>query len=155
MLKVSLALVRFQGPIFEKRLAVALRVFKRKMNKLGASIVEGAPHIATFPRTGTSLKNALAKIQSIDLRLIEVVETPLPPRQVEKSLQISSRERLKWMKDGRLPCCERRRSGRGQNVYSVPFYDAGLVNELAGSADVIGTWRMDDEELAAATHASI
>ena len=143
-IEVSLTLSKFRGPIYEKRLSPALRLFKRKMSKFGASPTEAAPHIVTLPLTVRWPRGAMAKIRAMDLRVADIVEEPLPPRSVEKCLGISSRERLRWMKDGRLPACERRRSGRGQNVFSVPFYNASVVNRLCTQPDIISAWRHED-----------
>jgi hypothetical protein len=143
-IEISLAASKFRGPVYEKRLTPALRFFKRKMGKFGTSVIEATPHIATLPFAIKRPRDAMTKVRAVDLRLVDIAEEPLPPRLVEKCLGISSRERLRWMKDGRLPACERRRSGRGANVFSIPFYSASVINHLSGQPEIISGWRHDD-----------
>lgn len=143
--EVSLATVKLTGPIFTQRTSEALRYFKKAMIKAGADETASSAPTVRVPLQGLPWR----RCRNIDDRLTEIVEAPVPPRIVEKCLGITGRERNRWMKDGRLPSCARRRSNRTETSFSIPYFPAGLVNDLCLRPEVIGAWREMDRQLSA------
>jgi hypothetical protein len=75
--------------------------------------------------------------------LPEIARRPLTPRLLLTALNITTRERLRWTKDGRLPLAGRVQVRRGA-VFSVPTYAVSFVERLAGCPDILSTWRDQD-----------
>jgi hypothetical protein len=75
--------------------------------------------------------------------LAEIASRPLTPRLLVTALNITTKERLRWTKDGRLP-----RSGavlvKRAHVVAVPTYAVSLVEELIARPDIIAAWRDQD-----------
>lgn len=68
---------------------------------------------------------------------------PLPPRVVQEALNISSQERLRWTKDGRLNASRRVVRARGQ-PFSLGLYPAALIRQLIMDSSIIKKWREQD-----------
>ena len=75
--------------------------------------------------------------------LAEIASRPLTPRLLVAALNITTKERLRWTKDGRLP-----RSGavliKRAHVIAVPTYAVSLVEELMAQPDILAAWRDQD-----------
>jgi hypothetical protein len=75
--------------------------------------------------------------------LAEIASRPLTPRLLVAALNITTKERLRWTKDGRL-----RRSGaalvKRAHVVAVPTYAVSLVEELIARPDILAAWRDQD-----------
>jgi hypothetical protein len=139
---VTFAAQAFDGPVLSKRLNHATRYFKRAMLKAGADPATAERTCAEFDvKVDDELDRLLTRI---DKRLEEIAGAPVPPRIVEGCLGITSGERNRWMKDGRLPACQAHRSNRTQATFTIHYFPAGLVNELARRPDIIGQWREQD-----------
>jgi len=54
------------------------------------------------------------------VRLAAILNAPLTPKADDRALGITSRERLRWYKDGRLPTCGRAMVGRQQPSSKCP-----------------------------------
>jgi hypothetical protein len=97
-----------------------------------ARMVDGIGRLE-IPPTRAKLAEALARIAT----------RPLTPRLVLEVLAISSAERVRWTKDGRLP-----RSGatiikRG-SLIAVPTYAVAMIEDLIAKPATITSWRQDD-----------
>lgn len=79
----------------------------------------------------------------IVLELTAIARRPLTPRLLMDVLPISSSERLRWTKDGRLSQSGNVLIKRGQLV-SVPTYDVAFVEALLAAPDRISAWRNFD-----------
>ena len=97
---------------------------------------------ATFDEAMASALPAL--LAWIDALLDAFKKEELHPRAVEEILGISSRERLRWTKVGRLP-----KAGAGsfrsgpQSIY-FSLYAASKIAELAKNREIIHAWRDAD-----------
>lgn len=132
----------FDGPILSKRLKHATRCFKRAMLKAGADPATVERHRAEVPSEFD--RGVERRLGRIDQRLQEIASAPVPPRTVEGYLGITSGERIRWMKDGRLPSCRSHRSNRTQATFTIRYFSAALVNDLATRPEIIGQWREQD-----------
>lgn len=68
----------------------------------------------------------------------------LHPRVVEEILGISSRERLRWTKDGRLPKSGAGTFRSGPQIMHFPLYRAQKIAALAKNGEIIRAWREAD-----------
>ena len=76
--------------------------------------------------------------------LIESIERlSLTPKEVEEALSITSRERIKWTKAGRLPRAEQRSFMKGQEIFYQCYSPSGIA-ELAMRPETISEWRRSD-----------
>lgn len=91
-----------------------------------------------------------ATLEDIDRRLKKQIEAPISPKNVEKCLKISGKERNRWMNDGRLPSCLSRRASKAQGSFLIPFYSSSLIRELYTQPDMLKSWREIDAATARA-----
>jgi hypothetical protein len=75
--------------------------------------------------------------------LAEIAFRPLAPRFLVAALNITTRERLRWTKDGRLPTSDAVLINRAQ-VIAIPTYAVSLVEELSARPDILAAWREQD-----------
>ena len=82
--------------------------------------------------------------------LAEADDLPIIPREVEDILTISTSERHRWLKDGRLPSAGTRTirlRGRAREI-TFHVFNPRLVEDLL-DRDAVATWREIDAETAA------
>jgi hypothetical protein len=80
----------------------------------------------------------------LDRKLSGILEAPLTPRMVNATLEISSQERIRWAKDGRLTVAGNVRSRRGGQQYSVPVFAVAPILEILREGSTISRWRETD-----------
>lgn len=77
--------------------------------------------------------------------LVEFIERlSLTPKEVEEALNITSRERIKWTKAGRLPRAEQRSFKKGQEIFYQCYSPSGIAG-LAMRPEIISEWRRCDD----------
>jgi hypothetical protein len=82
--------------------------------------------------------------------LTRIGERPVIPREIEDILAISSTERHRWLKDGRLPSTGTRSvklRGRARNI-TFHVFDPRVVEDIL-DRDVVAEWRETDAVTAA------
>jgi hypothetical protein len=82
-------------------------------------------------------------LQRMIADLARIAYEPLTPKLLLQALPITNRERLRWMKDNRLPKNGTIVVRRGQAV-AVPTYAAETVEHLMENPDIIEEWRKMD-----------
>lgn len=122
----------------------AVRLIRRHLGRVGGLVYFGLDmKIAVFARY--SLENVALQliVGRLDSRLDEILNRPLPPKRLQTLLGISSQERLRWTKDGRLP-----RSGvikfRRGGVISISTYPVDRIIQLIDTPSFIEKWRQED-----------
>ena len=133
--------VRKQGIFLEVR--AHLPVAAKKSLKIGAG--ELSLHM---PAAADVEFRAASQVIS---RVLEGVDKlPVIPREIEDILQISTTERHRWLKDGRLPSAGTRTVKLRGRVKAVTFhvFDPRMVEELL-DRDLVTHWREQDLEAAA------
>jgi hypothetical protein len=75
--------------------------------------------------------------------LAEIAWRPLTPNLLTAALRISSQERSRWTKDGRLPSAGSVQIRRA-HVVSVPTYSVSVVEELIAHPEIVMGWRDQD-----------
>jgi len=74
----------------------------------------------------------------------QILFAPLTPKAVDRALGITTRERLRWYKDGRLPTRGRGVVGRGNHQKQIPLFPFDDIARLAAEPQIIEEWRSDD-----------
>jgi hypothetical protein len=82
-------------------------------------------------------------LRKLDTKLVSIASRPFPPKIVERVLGISTRERLRWSKDGRLPRSGSATFSKG-GLITVATHPADKTLELAASPGIIMAWRRAD-----------
>ena len=83
--------------------------------------------------------------EMVAAHLAEVAGQPLTPRFLVAALGITSRERVRWTKDGRLKSSGSITIDRGQRIF-VPVYAIEDVEILVSNPGILDRWRTDDRE---------
>lgn len=95
---------------------------------------------AAFARASAVVAKVLAGIESL----------PVIPREIEDILGITTTERHRWLKDGRLPSAGTRTvklRGRARQI-TFHVFDPHVVEDIQ-NRDVVDAWREEDAERAA------
>jgi hypothetical protein len=85
-------------------------------------------------------------IAKIDLMLDRCANERLTPRMVEEILGITSAERRRWTKDGRLPKSGMASYRRGPQSFYLSLHPPKKIGQLANNPDLIAQWRKEDAE---------
>jgi hypothetical protein len=94
---------------------------------------------------------AFATLSRLIATALEGMETlPLLPREIEDILAISTTERHRWLKDGRLPSAGTRTVSLRGRARKITFhvFDPRLVEDILDRA-LVDIWREDDAATAA------
>ena len=89
-------------------------------------------------------------VRIVDKTLTGIEDLPVIPREIEDILSISTTERHRWLKDGRLPSAGTRTvklPGRAKKI-TFHVFDPRMVEDLL-DRDVVDAWREEDAERAA------
>jgi hypothetical protein len=70
----------------------------------------------------------------------------LASKVVEEILCISSHERRRWIKDGRLPKSGTGQFRKGRQVFQFYFHPAKEIAKIAENPQIIAGWRAVDRE---------
>lgn len=98
--------------------------------------------IAIFRRE--RLVDARALRIAIIAGLERVARLPIGLRHVERLLGITSAERSRWTKAGRLPVSGSATISKGPNTISIPTYSPTKLEKLLLVPDTISAWRAAD-----------
>lgn len=77
-------------------------------------------------------------------RLDQPRDEPLTARMVEEILSISSAERRRWSKDGRMPTAGNAFSSHGKKQISLSVYSPDAISKPSARPDRIADWRQAD-----------
>ncbi|MFD2647151.1 hypothetical protein ACFSX5_04985 [Devosia albogilva] len=133
--------VRARGILLELRARLPSSV--RKSLNLAAGVIT-----LRMPEGSDAEFHLVATTVSEDLRGIESM--PVIPREIEDILSISTTERHRWLKDGRLPSAGTRTvklRGRARKV-TFHVFDPRRVEDIL-DRDLVDAWREEDAITAA------
>lgn len=88
--------------------------------------------------------------QTIERNLVDIEKLPVIPREIQDILTISTTERHRWLKDGRLPSAGTRTvklRGRARKI-TFHVFDAKIVEDILND-DKMSEWREQDQLTAA------
>lgn len=126
------------------RFRTARRLFLKTMIKLGGSKAVFYAEVPTFVFAPTDRDVVDVGCSALDQRLRAVFDEPLPAKRVDALLAITSSERRRWTKDGRLPPMGTLSSSRTQHNFNVPIFSVELIRRLVQQPEVIARWREAD-----------
>ena len=127
-------------PFLEDRFKTSVKMFHAAMRRLHPiGQANGEPILFRFEAVRRD--DILDLLPVIDRRIASVIEAPLTPRMVNAILGISSQERIRWTKDGRLPTCGNVSPRRGSQGYGLALFPVEAIAKLVGSPDTIEAWR--------------
>jgi len=89
-------------------------------------------------------EQARAAIEDIERMLDDFVKERLSPKMVEEILGITSVERLRWTKDGRLPKSGTGSFRKGRHVFQFYLHPPAEIAKLAADPTIISRWREAD-----------
>ncbi|MET3926598.1 hypothetical protein [Devosia sp. 2618] len=99
-------------------------------------------------------ENSADEFRAVSTTVVKTLEgienLPVIPREIEDILTISTTERHRWLKDGRLPSAGTRTvklRGRAKKI-TFHVFDPRKVEDML-DGELIATWREDDVETAA------
>ncbi|MGD9600145.1 MAG: hypothetical protein AB7P94_17865 [Steroidobacteraceae bacterium] len=120
------------------------KLLKRVLGRLGSVTISGDEvRVVTLPDDASRRVDADRVIRDLIHHVEAIAKRPVTPRAVTDLLGISSAERLRWTKDGRL-----KKSGshglRHSQGARVPTYAADQVAHLAQRPEIISEWRQAD-----------
>jgi len=138
-----------------ERCVAADRVLQLRESELRGLVRKGARRLGQLaiddigPRAFRVLQAAqdaklMDRLSRLDGHIQRLATGPFTPRMVSSLLDITSRERLRWSKDGRLKISGALTFHPGHTV-TIPSYDADEIVALATNPAVIAQWRLQDK----------
>lgn len=121
--------------IHSKERKTILRRFRRKLDS-------AKPNNKT---SGGDYKSIIEAVRrELLLALVHIARKPISLRQVERLLSITSAERSRWTKNGRLPVSGSAHISKGPNRITVPTYSPIGIETLLHSPESVDAWRQAD-----------
>jgi hypothetical protein len=105
--------------------------------------LEGEEDVLSFRFDRLNESSIVCVARRMELWVSAILTAPVPPKAVDRALGITSRERIRWYKDGRLRICGRYPFGYSARV-RVPFFVFADIARLQGAPEVIEDWRKED-----------
>jgi hypothetical protein len=118
------------------------RQLRRAMDRSDGTVVRRGRESHFFLTDEEPCHELVAELQAI---LIEVSRKPIGQKVVERVLGITSAERSRWGKDGRLPTSGSTQFRRGTTI-TLPTYSPIVIEQLANCPALIAEWRARDSE---------
>jgi hypothetical protein len=89
-------------------------------------------------------RDAATAAAEIGRRRTAYVEEELSPETVEQLLDVTSRERVRWTKDGRLPRSGTVQFKKGKQTFQVYQHPVEGIGMLLENPEMIAQWRAQD-----------
>jgi hypothetical protein len=117
-------------------------VFRQAHNRVVTHGPSGIGIVITCPRATESEIFRLCSIA--EERLVRLREEPLTAKMVDEILSITSAERRRWSKDGRMPTAGNVFFSQGKKQISLFVYSPDLILESSAHPAQIADWRRQD-----------
>jgi hypothetical protein len=128
-----------------QRASQAIRVVKSVFRRLQNRIVRHTERGIVIICPGAAEKDLLRLCSIAEERLVRLREEPLTPTMVEEILSISSAERRRWSKDGRIPTAGNVLFSQGKKQVSLFVYSPEAISKLSARPGQIAGWRQRDK----------
>jgi hypothetical protein len=128
----------------EKRVGEAMALFQRFGEQALGVNAQNCENILSFRFDQKNEQWLLRAARRLEQRIGIVLTAPLSPKAVDHALGITTRERIRWYKDGRLPISNFQTIGHGRQRVRVPFFVFDEIEKLRSSPETIEGWRRDD-----------
>lgn len=135
-----------EHPVARTRVAEIMRVVARTLARIGEARCDPARYEArvTVP-VGESAQRVDLVLKTLGREVTRIVQRPCTPKHVVELLSITTHERLRWTKDGRLKVGARI-SLRRHNGGVCPTYSVHGIVELLRHPETIEQWRRLDAD---------
>jgi hypothetical protein len=123
----------------------ACRRIQKALRGLPARLAtqDGETHLMVrLEQTGKDVARRSAA--DIDETLASFAREKVTPNAVEQALGITSKERIRWTKDGRLPRSGNGTFKKGSHIFQYSLHPADKIAELAENPSIVASWRLDD-----------
>lgn len=119
-------------------------LLRRVLSRLGSVTISVTDvRVVALPGSAARQIDAARVIRDLIHHAEAIAARPVTPRVVMELLGISSAERLRWTKDGRLKKSGSHRSRHAQGA-RFPTYAAAQIAHLAQRPEIIAEWRRSD-----------
>lgn len=120
------------------------RKLKAKLTRWHASAQTDEGEEITALLVNQDVETVISAIDDIDRMLDDFAKQRLTPRMVEDALSITSGERIRWTKDGRLPKSGTGTFRKGRQVFQFYLHPVKAIANLAANPGIIEGWRQVD-----------
>lgn len=127
-----------------RRAQQAVRIVKSTLKRIKNCEIRQSHEGVTAQASGENHLLVRNILEFIDRKLDHLESEPLTTKMVEEILKISSRERVRWTKDGRLPSTGKASFKRGKNRVHLFMYPPLAIAELASRPQIVTDWRAAD-----------
>jgi hypothetical protein len=128
---------------YDQRAIEAMRIVRKSFRKAGCSADQHPDHV-TITATGLTSEDLAGACLAVEGKLEALRLKPLSSRAVEMVLSISSAERRRWSKDGRLPHIGNALVKIGKKQLSLFVYSPATIQAIASAPSRITQWREQD-----------
>ena len=113
---------------------------RRLMNRAGGDVIRKGRLCHFCELQEAHSESLAAELRSV---LVRIARKPISQKHVERILRITSAERIRWGKDGRLPRSGTAQIRRGTRI-SLWTYPPGIIEDLAARPEIVAGWRAID-----------
>jgi hypothetical protein len=128
-----------------QRASQAIRVVKSVFRQYRSRVVKHTAKGIVIICPGAPEKELLRLCSIAEERLVRLRDEPLTAKMVEEILSISSTERRRWSKDGRMPTAGNVFFSQGKKQVSLFVYSPDTISKLIARPDQISDWRERDK----------
>jgi hypothetical protein len=128
----------------DRKADLAIRLVNFLFRQKLKCVVSNSPSGLSICCPEATESEILQRCAVAERRLGQLQDEPLTAKMVEEILAISSAERRRWSKDGRLPNAGRASFNQGKQRVSLFVYPPDVIRELATRPDRIAEWRRRD-----------
>jgi len=120
------------------------RRFKGRLQRWSPNKITDFDNVITALWAMKDAAKARSAIEYLDYMLDGFRKERLAPKIVEEALGISSAERRRWIKDGRLPTSGAGHFLKGKTVFQFSLHAPEDIARIAARPEIIAVWREAD-----------
>ncbi|MDO8878871.1 MAG: hypothetical protein Q8M24_05130 [Pseudolabrys sp.] len=122
------------------------RRFKARLQRWLPVNIHDAGNVISATWIAKDLENVRSAVQYLDHMLEGFRKERLIPKIVEEALGISSVERKRWIKDGRLSTSGAGHFLKGKTRFQFSMHAPDDIARIAANPEIISAWRQQDGE---------
>lgn len=128
------------------------RRFKARLQRWSPEKITDADNVIAALWAMKDAAKARSAIEYLDHMLDRFRKERLAPKIVEEALGISSVERRRWIKDGRLPTSGAGHFKKGKTVFQFSLHAPEDIAKIAARPEIVAAWREVDNDPSELTH---
>jgi hypothetical protein len=122
------------------------RRFKARLQRWSPAKITDADNVIAGLWAIEDVAKAKSAIEYLDHMLKGFRKERLTPKIVEEALGISSIERRRWIKDGRLPTSGAGHFKKGKTVFQFSLHPPEDIAKIAARPEIVAAWREVDND---------